>query len=224
MSVFEAAKPQIGQPHAPYPPAQPFQGGPAPFGAAQAFGPFQQPSPYQPPLFQQHPFQQQPFQPPLFQQLPPYQQPLFQQQIPVQPQFQPSFMPQQPFQLQQQPFMQQPYMQQPFMQQPFMPQPPFAQYGFAAQPHFAVPGAYGTHPQVADVAARLAPLVISVVTEALRTDPQVMAGIQVSGQLPPHLYPVALMEITNRIAPVLHAMLGQQIQQPFGPQAAFPGR
>jgi hypothetical protein len=92
-------------------------------------------------------------------------------------------------------------------------------------------GVHGMTPQAADVAARLAPLVISVVAEALRAEPQALAGIQATGQLPPHLYPVALMEIVNRIAPVLQAVLAQQVpqqqfapQQLFGPQMAFPGR
>ena len=165
----------------------------------------------------------------------PFQQP-YQQQIPMQQPFAQPFGPlqQQPFGPFQQPFgpFQQPYMQQPlFMQQPYMPQQPFFP-GFAQS----------VSPIVADAAARVAPQVINVVTEALRSDPQALSAIQTTGQIPPHLYTVALMETANRIAPVLHAVLAQQAQygqphpygqispwaqqyQPqFAPQMMFPAR
>lgn len=156
------------------------------------------------PLNNQQPFAQQPFGPqqpyaPQQQFMP--QQPYSPQQyfLPQQQYFpQQYFVPQHPFGMPQQYMPQQPF---PF-QQPFGPQQYFTpQQPFGPQQPFSIP------PAVADVAARFAPHAIAAIVEIVRAEPAALPSIQATGQLPPQVYPMVLMEIANRIAPVLQAMM-----------------
>ncbi|MFD5110624.1 hypothetical protein [Streptomyces cinereoruber] len=136
-----------------------------------------------------------------------------------------------------QPQSQQPYGQQQQMsQQPWglqgMGQQPWAQQGqgqlgqFGQQHPFGMPQ-QGMHQQqqlpllVTELALRCSATAVSAVVEQLRTDPQILMGIQAQGQIPPHALGQVLAECARRIAPVMHTTLAQISGQ--GQQGQFPG-
>ncbi|WP_331731012.1 hypothetical protein OHV05_37900 (plasmid) [Kitasatospora sp. NBC_00070] len=120
------------------------------------------------------------------------------------------------------------YGQQPYgfgQQTPWQPQyggqpttPPLFGQQYGQQPYgTTAPTGQPTDPQqlpmmVAELALRCANSAITSLIEQLRIDPQALIGMQMQGQIPPHLYSGLLVECARRIAPVLHQTLTPMIQ------------
>ncbi|MGW7368383.1 hypothetical protein ACWGI8_34430, partial [Streptomyces sp. NPDC054841] len=133
----------------------------------------------------------------------------------------------------QQPYGQPPMGQQLYSQSPFgQQQQPFGQqgqgqFGQGQQP-FGMQGQQQLPLLVTELSLRCAATAVSAVTEHLRTDPQILMGIQAQGQIPPHAWSMVLTECARRIAPIVHTALAQITGQgqagQYGQIGQFPGQ
>ncbi|WP_406053588.1 hypothetical protein OG462_44285 [Streptomyces sp. NBC_01077] len=125
----------------------------------------------------------------------------------------------------------QPQTQQPY-DQPISPQQPWSlqapgQQPWAQQGHgqFSMQGMQQLPLMVTELSLRCSATALSAVVEQLRTDPQILMGIQAQGHIPPHAFSQVLTECARRIAPIVHTALTQltnQSQQ--GQMGRFPGQ
>ncbi|MFE5946838.1 hypothetical protein [Streptomyces sp. NPDC056480] len=66
---------------------------------------------------------------------------------------------------------------------------------------------------VTELSLRCSVTAVSAVVEQLRTDPQILMGIQAQRQIPPHAFSQVLTECARRIAPLMHTALAQVTSQ-----------